>query len=195
MHPGQAFIHFLFYSSQSLFCSLGSLLPNKLPANPCPGSTFLGGIWWRQGFGMISCFSSTHVLKVIWDLEVGQVALVLPMVWSQKTKLVMSISPLIVVILTTSAKRKEVGKMREGRDMQQSPWQPTSLTAPFQWSAECLPRTMPDNRSNRNRIFVSHPPVASKPCQNLSFAFRRPGILLVLYLKTTFVSFKWLPVL
>lgn len=42
------------------------------------------------------------------------------MVWNQKTKLVRTICPLIVVILTMSAKRKAVVKMGEGRDMQVS---------------------------------------------------------------------------
>lgn len=84
------------------------------------GLLFLGRSRWRQGFVMIACFSSTNFLKVNWDLEFEQVALVLPMVWSPKSELVMSVSRLSVIILTTSAKRKEEVGMGKGRDMQQS---------------------------------------------------------------------------
>lgn len=70
---------------------------------------------------MVSCLSSTNFLKVIRDLEFEQVALVLPMVLNPKTKLVMSINLLIVVILTMSAKRKEVVEMGKGRDRQPCP--------------------------------------------------------------------------
>lgn len=75
-----------------------------------------------RGFWMISHFSSTNFLEVIWDLEFEQVALISSMTLSLKTKLVMSIS---LPILTISAERKfvEIGK---GRDMEESPWGPKS---------------------------------------------------------------------